>query len=348
MVLAVKPKAEKDFTLRLKKEIQGKFIISRKTAAPNFRKRNFLFMTEKTRSLLQFREADIEDKEPLTEIFEKSGHMGSDASFATMFLWGKRYGIEMTVKDGFVLKLFGEENHKKYGYPCGSGDVKPVLESIIEDSMERFGRFSGFYMLTDENAEELERLYPGKYSFKEMEGSADYIYLRENLALLPGKKYHAKRNHISKFKRLYPDYHFEKLGEKTFDDALTVAAKWCAINGCAGSGGESLGAEYCAINRAFKNFDRLGMFGGVLYVNGEPAAMTAASKINDRVCDVNFEKALDFEGAYAMINNCFASAFTQFEFLNREEDMGLEGLRKAKLSYYPERILTRYAAIPKE
>lgn len=305
-------------------------------------------MTEQKTGLLNFREANIDDKELLTEIFEKSGHMGSDASFATMFLWGKRYGIEMAVKDGFVLKLFGEEGGKKYSYPCGTGDIKAILQYLIDDSMERFGSFSGFYMLTEENTAELEGIYPGRFSFVEMEGSADYIYLRENLELLPGKKYHAKRNHISKFKRLYPDYRFEKLGEKTFDDALTVAAKWCAINGCAGSGGESLGAEYCAINRAFKNFDRLGMFGGVLYVNGEPAAMTAASKINQRVCNVNFEKALDYDGAYAMINNCFASTFTEFELLNREEDMGIEGLRKAKLSYYPERILTRYAAVPKE
>lgn len=120
------------------------------------------------------------------------------------------------------------------------------------------------------------------------------------------------------------------------------------VNGCTGSGGESLGAEYCAINRAFYNFDTLGMFGGVLYVNDEPVAMTAASRINDKVCDVNFEKALNFDGAYAMINNCFAQTYTDYELLNREEDMGIEGLRKAKLSYYPERVLTRYAAIPKE
>lgn len=305
-------------------------------------------MTELKKGLLDFKEIGLEDQEAFTKIFESSGHMGSDASFATMYLWGRRYGVTATVKDGFVIKIFGEENNKIYSYPCGKGDIKSVIEAIKQDSVERFGRFVGLGMLTEENKKELETLYPDQFTYEEMDGSADYIYLRSNLAELPGKKYHAKRNHISKFKRLYPDFEFKKLGRETFDDALTIAAKWCAVNGCAGSGGESLGAEYCAINRAFYNFDKLGMFGGVLYVNGEPAAMTAASRINDKVADVNFEKALDYEGAYAMINNCFAKTFTEYEFLNREEDMGIEGLRKAKLSYYPEIVLTRYAAIPKE
>lgn len=310
--------------------------------------RIFKFMTELKKGLLEFKEIELEDVEAFTKIFESSGHMGSDASFATMYLWGKRYGIKAAVKDGFVIKIFGEENDKKYSYPCGKGDIKSVIEAIKQDSIERYGKFIGLAMLTDEHREELEQLYPGEFTYEEMDGSADYIYLRTNLADLPGKKYHAKRNHISKFKRLYPEYRFEKLGKETFDDALTVAAKWCAVNGCTGSGGESLGAEYCAINRAFYNFDTLGMFGGVLYVNDEPVAMTAASRINDKVCDVNFEKALNFDGAYAMINNCFAQTYTDYELLNREEDMGIEGLRKAKLSYYPERVLTRYAAIPKE
>lgn len=305
-------------------------------------------MTELKNGLLNFKEIELSDIDTLTNIFENSGHMGSDASFATMYLWGKKYGTTAAVKDGFVIKLFGEEDNKRYSYPCGKGDIKSVIEDVKADSMEKFGEFSGLYMLTEENVEELKRLYPGEFTYEEMDGSADYIYLRTDLAELPGKKYHAKRNHISKFKRLYPNYRFEKLGKETFDDALTVAAKWCAINGCAGSGGESLGAEYCAINRAFYNFDILGMFGGVLYVDDEPVAMTAASRINDKVCDVNFEKALAFDGAYAMINNCFAQTYTEYELLNREEDMGIEGLRKAKLSYYPEKILTRYAAIPKE
>lgn len=305
-------------------------------------------MTELKNGLLEFKEIDLEDKETFTKIFEGSGHMGSDASFATMYLWSKRYGIMAAVKDGFVVKIFGEEGDMKYSYPCGTGDIKAVIEAVKHDSMEKFGKFTGLAMLTDENRAELDSIYPDEFTYEEMDGSADYIYLRTNLADLPGKKYHAKRNHVSKFKRLYPDYEFKRLGKETFDDALTVAAKWCAANGCSGSGGESLGAEYCAINRAFYNFDRLGMFGGVLYVGGEPVAMTAASRINDRVCDVNFEKALNFDGAYAMINNCFAQTFTEYEFLNREEDMGIEGLRKAKLSYYPERILTRYIAVPKE
>ena len=102
-----------------------------------------------------------------------------------------------------------------------------------------------------------------------------------------------------------------------------------------------------AIREALDNFDALELMGGVLYVANRPVAMTIASKINDYVCDVNFEKAVEVDGAYAVINNEFAKSQPQFLQFNREEDMGIEGLRKSKLSYYPDKILMKYTAIMK-
>ena len=106
-------------------------------------------------------------------------------------------------------------------------------------------------------------------------------------------------------------------------------------------------SELMVIREALDNFSQLELMGGVLYVNSRPVAMTIASKINDSVCDVNFEKAVDVDGAYAVINNEFAKSKPQFLQFNREEDLGLEGLRKSKLSYYPDKILMKYSAIMK-
>jgi len=106
-------------------------------------------------------------------------------------------------------------------------------------------------------------------------------------------------------------------------------------------------SELLAIREALDHFDELSLMGGVLYVNSRPVAMTIASPINSSVLDIHFEKAVGVDGAYAVINNEFAKSHTEYLQFNREEDLGLEGLRKSKLSYNPDKILMKYTAISK-
>ena len=172
------------------------------------------------------------------------------------------------------------------------------------------------------------------------------------MADLPGKKYSKKRNHINQFKNKYSDYKFEPLCLENLELARGIEEKWLEESAAYAqeTGGLSdLQAEREIIFRALDNFEVFskvcGMTGGILFVEGVPAAFCVASLLSQNVTDVHFEKCLSAygrDGGYAMINNQFAK-IARTEFLNREEDLGIEGLRKAKLSYYPERVLEKFS-----
>ena len=197
-------------------------------------------------------------------------------------------------------------------------------------------------MLTEAQREKLVELTGYEFDFEELEGDEDYIYTNYDLCLLPGKKYHSKRNHISKFDRSYPDWSFKIISKDNKSDALRVVERWCENNGV---DIESYN-EYWAIRETLENYEQLKMHGGVLYVDDAPVAMTLGSGINLTTFDVSFEKALvEYDGSYAKINNEFAKTLIGFEFINREEDMGIESLKKAKLSYHPVAILKRYSGV---
>lgn len=291
--------------------------------------------------MLDFYTPTLEDYQWIKKLTYNSGQIGCDISFATTYLWRNVYDIRVCNHDGVFYKAYFEGD-KVSGYTFPIGDKPPVdmLKPLMQDASERnLKPLIG--MLNKTNLEILTHLYPDMFEIKQQDSDADYIYSQKNLSLLQGKKFHAKRNHISKFKRNNPDYEYKNLDESNFEDAYFVAHKWHMNNISADK------SELMVIREALDNFSQLELMGGVLYVNSRPVAMTIASKINDSVCDVNFEKAVDVDGAYAVINNEFAKSKPQFLQFNREEDLGLEGLRKSKLSYYPDKILMKYSAIMK-
>lgn len=203
--------------------------------------------------------------------------------------------------------------------------------------------------------------------FTENRGDSDYIYSAESLATLAGNQYKKKRNHISRFNRTYSDYEIRPLTPSNFADALAVEKSWLNIETLGESSDtdcectcecreaawaersedeKSRLSEYCAIREAIEHFDELGMKGAVLYVEGKPVGMTMASEIAPGAWDIHFEKVVDeyaVNGGYAIINKLFAEKLwaTGVHLINREEDINIEGLRKAKLSYYPQTILDK-------
>lgn len=288
--------------------------------------------------MLDFHTPTLADKKWIDPLIENCGQIGCDISFATTFLWRNKYDIRVCNFENTLYKAyFNRDGVGGYAFPIGEKPPKAMLDIIMRDAKDRSAE-PLIGMLSKTNAEILSHLYPDVFEFTEERDSADYIYSRENLALLSGKKFHAKRNHISKFMRNNPDYCYKSLDSSNFEDAYFVAHKWQMSN----STGDT--SELLAIREALDNFSALELFGGVLYVASRPVAMTIGSKINSSVCDVNFEKAVDVDGAYAVINNEFAKAHPEFLQFNREEDLGLDGLRKSKLSYNPDKILMKYTA----
>lgn len=286
--------------------------------------------------MLDFRAPTIGDRERITAFVSESGQIGCDVTFTNTYLWRDHYDIRVAFTDDAYYKCYFTDGVLSgYTFPLTSGDPRRAIDTILADAHER-GVKPEIGLLNDRNAELIRRLYGDRVRITPDRDSYDYLYERADLAQLSGKKYHAKRNHLSKFYRTYQDISVEEISERSFGDVIAVAARWQEKGGDTG--------ELAIIRDALDRFDILGMFGILLYVDGRAVAMSMGSRISDEVCDVNFEKAVDIDEAYAVINREFAAHFDSFRYLNREEDMGLEGLRKSKLSYHPAAMVQKSTA----
>ncbi len=274
----------------------------------------------------------------------------SDLAFANIYLLRQKYGTEIALDEGVLYRHFGGHGRLQgYAFPCGAVDSGVALRRLEEDAVTRKRPFR-FCLLTEEQVRQLELLYPGRFRFQADRGDADYLYERSALAELPGARFHRKRNHIARFCREFPDWHLEALSADNVQDALEVASGWLA--GAQQQAADSAGIspallhEHGAIAHALQVLEPLGLFGAVLYVAGAPVAMTLASMLSASVADVHYEKCLPaVRQAYPVINQAFAAGLS-CAFINREEDLNQEGLRQAKLSYFPSLILSKWTAVP--
>jgi hypothetical protein len=201
--------------------------------------------------------------------------------------------------------------------------------------------------VTKEEKEELEFACPGAFDFSAARDSWDYVYEVRRLAELTGNKMHGKKNHVNRFIKTHEDWRFEVFGEENFTAVCRMHYEWRQRYGCGDQ--ESLKAEYCAVERCLLHYRALGVLGGVLWANGAAAAFSLASPLGNESFDVHAEKAFhDMPGAYQMINREMARLilrlYPKVKWLNREDDAGDEGLRKAKTSYRPDMMVEKYVA----
>lgn len=298
--------------------------------------------------MLEWSIPEAEDEDWINSCIAVSGTMASDASFANIYLLRNKYSTKISrYKDFIIRKYSGKGTRCGYTFPLGKGDVAKALAEIEKDAKECGERLQ-FAFVTEEQKEVLENAMPARFCYSSDAGDSDYIYLRSELASLSGKAFHKKKNHFSKFVRTYPDYKYYEIGACNIYDAQKVADAWYYEH--LHDEDASQLAEYKAIKEALENFEELGLIGGIIYVNDSPCAMTIASKINENTVDVHFEKAVGeyaLNGGYAAINKLFSEKLDGVTWLNREEDIGIEGLRKAKLSYRPKIMLKKYSAVEK-
>ncbi|HIR46815.1 MAG TPA: DUF2156 domain-containing protein [Candidatus Caccousia avicola] len=294
--------------------------------------------------MLNFYYPELKDRDWVQPILSASGGLGSEHAFGTMYVWRWTYCRRICRYKDFLLSGFGKDL-RAYVVPEGTGDLREAVEVLIEDAKERGIPFR-LWGVTKERLEEYESLFPGKFDYIPLRDDADYLYRSEDLIQLAGRKLHGKRNHLAQFNRSY-QWTYEEVSRENFKDCMAVAHEWCLKHGSCGEDGHS--EENCAVAAALHGFEPLGMKGGLIRIEGKPVAFTVGEEINPRCFVIHFEKAVDgYNGLYAAINHEFAAnALSGYEYINREEDMGIEGLRKAKLSYQPAILLEKYMAVPK-
>ena len=259
-------------------------------------------------------------------------------SFTNLCIWGRQ---KAAVLDGFLVLFSQFDRRAVYPFPAGQGDILPVLEALIHDAQMR-GIPCCITGLSHENMDLLEYYFPGKFRFQCDRDSFDYVYNIEDLAQLKGRKYQKKRNHVNRFRSLYPNWRVEPITSDNLPAVREMADQWYAIRQQSDPTG-SYALEQIALERALAQYAELQLDGVALMDGDRILAFSIASRLTQDTFDVHFEKAQeDVDGAYAAINQAFAQylqeKYPDIRYLDREEDMGLEGLRKAKLSYYPDHI----------
>ena len=294
--------------------------------------------------MIPFHRACLEDKAPYESILMNCPERGCEYSFSNLFLWGRQ---EIAFVENCVVFFSHFFGRSVYPYPLGTGDKKAALEAILADSRQRGipCRITG---MTEADRQELEDLFPGLFSIRPARDSFDYVYTVDALADLKGKKLQKKRNHVNRFRTEHPEYRVEPICCENVARIQHMVNDWYVSRKLSDPEGDYF-LESLAMAKAFRHYDALNMEGIALLEGDRVLAVTMGSIMAPDMMDVHFEKAVeDVPGAYNTVNAEFARhirlKFPEVRFLNREDDMGLEGLRTAKLSYLPDHMIEKYQA----
>ena len=291
--------------------------------------------------MLNFREITLADRETIhNHLYSAAGH-GSEYSFANLLLWGEQH---VAVADGTPLffSRFGSWN--SYLFPL-SGSLPELVELLRNDARQR-GIPLVLFGLSAEETARLETVFPGQFTFRPERDSFDYVYDIERLTELRGKKLQAKRNHCNRFEANFPEWRVLPLTRELLPRCRAFTEAWYRSHY---THNQDFSGERRAISTAFDHFDELHMEGIALETSEGVVAFSMGNRIREDTFDVNFEKArADINGAYPMVNRefarCIHEKYPQIRFLNREDDMGIAGLRQAKESYFPDILLEKFIA----
>ena len=311
---------------------------------------------------MNWHKTSLEDLDLLQKCALNNGFFANNYSAVNSVLYAQKYDSEIAIESDWIYEKYFDEGKLVFSFPHNINgekqNIKAAVETLLNETSAAAGKGneSGTCIFRNITADEKDFLSANykALSVEEAPDLSDYIYLTENLSNLAGKKYSRKRNHIKQFCKKYGTFTFEPLNPGNLGTAFEIEEKWFSENTAdaqKSSFTEDLQKEREIIRTAFEHYDyfaeHAGMTGGILFIGTEPAAFCLASVLSPTVTDIHFEKCLsEFarDGGYAIINNEFAKTVST-TYINREEDLGIEGLRKSKLSYYPEIILEKYNVV---
>lgn len=285
----------------------------------------------------------LDDKRWIDPLVWAEGSSSADFNFGNIYLWDNAFRQLVGEIGGRCIVMPCYEELPFFAFPVGSGKLAPVLHEL-----EAYAREKGFPFVlrgvTKEHLPLVQSLYPDRCTVESERALWDYIYSAEKLATLSGKHLHSKRNHINRFET-ENDWSFAPLVPADFPACMELLDRWLSENPEDVDAGA--GDEYTAIRRAFADYEALGMRGGILRVGDRPVAFTMGEPVCEHTFVVHFEKAFaNVNGAYPMVNREFVrmirEEFPAVQWINREDDMGLDSLRQAKESYHPDHMVEKY------
>ena len=290
---------------------------------------------------MTFHPLKLFDRQAMQAVTLHSGRRNCNYTFANLVGWKFLFGTEVCVLENAVVLRYTFDGQRAY-MVCTSEELSlELIEALFDDSNGDLTLMG----LEDSQVAQLSTFnFHLSISSEPVRNQYDYIYRRTDLATLHGKHLDAKRNHINRFRAEHPDFEYRPLTPEYFDKCRRLTEVWQGEKARTKFNGnsEAIDVEKQVMETIFSNWDALGMTGGSIFVDGRMVAFTYGAAVTTDTLDVCVEKAdRHVEGAFAIINQQFAEHLPeQYVYLNREEDMGIPGLRQAKLSYHPEILLT--------
>ena len=283
-------------------------------------------------------------KDIFKQFFLQDPPQCSELTFTNLFIWRHNYRPTWIQRENCLLIILRPEGISPFGLqPVGTGDKRKSLDFICEELKK---------LTPDVNvcrvSEKFIQNYvdPERYQTVFDRDNSDYVYQTQDLIKLSGRKYHRKKNHLNRFLKKY-NYEYQELDMELVECFLDMQERWCRIKDCVNN--PDLLSEDFAIYEALTQYEVLDYKGGAIRVNSAIEAFSLGEPLNENTAIIHIEKANpEIPGLYTAINQFFCShTWGHMEYINREQDLGIDGLRNAKESYYPHHMVNKYTIIPK-
>jgi len=293
---------------------------------------------------INFKPFQLTDKELIDSFFQSRRYENAHFNFTNLYMWRKAYNIEWAVEADFLFVKASWEGEKFALQPFGPDEGLGMAISKLEDYFKQQNIPLILSGVESSMVAKLDKLRPGCFRFTEDRDNYDYLYNAQDLITLKGRKFHSKKNHVNSFKKTYSNYLYRPLTPDLTEQCIATATEWYQRKNDGTEDDIMLDYEREAIIDAFANLEYLKLQGGVIVIDGKVEAFAFGERLNNDTAVIHVEKAnADIRGIYPAINQEFCkNSWHNVRYINREEDMGLEGLRKSKMSYHPVKLIKKY------
>ena len=296
-----------------------------------------------------FKDIDINSKSELEPYFKLVDYEASEYCFSTIYTWRHLFNTKYYIENDFAIILLEYEKNVFSMIPlCKKDKLLYVIDFALNYIKNEYKRIQ-LKGINQEIADIIKINYKEKFIYEKERDLFEYIYDAESLRTLSGRKNKKKRNHVNTFLNLYKNrYEYKLLEKENFEECLELIDRWEQNKeNIESSGHKELDEEILSIKEVFENYEKLKdnvKIAGV-YIDNKLEAFTIGEKINENIALIHIEKAnQNIKGLYQYINQQFLlNEFPNVKYVNREEDLGLDGLREAKLSYHPCKFIEKYS-----
>jgi len=299
-------------------------------------------------STINLQKLNCTDKPTFDAFFGARYCENAEYTFTNLFMWREMLNLRWAVEDDVLYVFSSNEEIFAAWQPIGEQDkMQDAITKILRMADEMRGDKKFMFVVVEKIfADELARYPHAKFNITAERDNFDYVYLAQDLINLSGRKFHGKKNHLNAFRKEYPDARYVPITEEIIPQCREELNAWSAVHKRANPDDPFIGYEQAAIHEIFDHFDRFKLKGGAILLDGKVVAFTFGEQLNSDTAVIHVEKAdPSVRGIYAAINQNFvAREWSDMTYINREEDMGIDGLRQAKESYRPIKLIEKFNA----